>query len=142
MKQIKHKANPAGKAHSKSNRSMAQRDQGTANERDQGHSALQRSSAQQMEEVKRTASQRGQASSKSMITSAQQIKQNLAWPRETYHVAKTKTTSVGRTNNAPQSKTFTAPRSAQNSKNQNYIFRTNEQCPAKQNIYGPAKRTK
>ena len=61
------------------------------------------------------------------------------WPRRTHQTAKTKTTSFGRTSNAPRSETLTAP---QQSKNQNYIFRTNGQCSAKRNIYGPAERTK
>ena len=93
-----------------------------------------------MEVVKRTANQRCQARSKSIISSVHQIKRLR--PRETHQIAKTKTTSFGQTNNAPRSKTFTARQNAPNSKISNYIFRTNEQCSTKQNIYGPAERTK
>ena len=38
LKQIKHKANPAGQAHSKSKRSIKQRNQGTSNPAGQAHS--------------------------------------------------------------------------------------------------------
>ena len=62
--------------------------------------------------------------------------------RETHQIENTQTTSFGRTNNAPRSKTFMAPQNAPNSKNQNYIFRTNEQCPAKRNTYGSATKQK
>ena len=61
-------------------------------------------------------------------------------PREAKHLRprnkeKTKTTSFGGANSVPLSKTCTAP---QNSKHPNYIFRTNERCPAKQNTYSIA----
>ena len=104
-----------------------------------------RSSAQQMKEVKRTANGKGQthskskmsqASSNSMISSAHQIEQLRL--REMHQIANSQTTSVGQTSNAPRSKPFTASRNAPNSKIPKYIFRTSEQCPAKQNTYAPA----
>ena len=61
------------------------------------------------------------------------------WPRKTQQVANTQITFVGQTNKASRSKTITAP---QQSRNPNYIFRTNEQCPAKQNTYGPVTKQK
>ena len=61
---------------------------------------------------------------------------------ETHRIARAQTISFGRTNHAPRSKTLTASRNAPNSKSPNYIFWTNEQCPAKQNTYGPATKKK
>ena len=81
-----------------------------------------------MKEVKRTAYGRGQAHSK----------------RESQTHSKSKMSSKKQINYIKRTpnQTITAPQNAINSKNQNHIFWTNEQCPAKQNIYGPAKRTK
>ena len=102
-----------------------------------------------MKEFKRTAHHRGQAHSASQRSSAHRLGER-AMPRkakhlrlrETHRMARAKTTSFWRTNNATRSKALTAPRNAPNRKHPNYIFRTNQQCPAKQNIYGPAERTK
>ena len=73
-----------------------------------------------MEEVKRTANGSGQTHSKSKMSSKKQINYIKRTPNQT----------------------MTAPRNAPDSKNKNHIFWTNEQCSAKQNIYGPAERTK
>ena len=62
--------------------------------------------------------------------------------RETHPIARAQITFAGRTNNATRSKTLTVSRNAPNSKSPNYIFWTNEQCPAKQNTYGPATKKK
>ena len=62
--------------------------------------------------------------------------------RETHPIARAQITFAGRTNNATRSKTLTASRNAPNSKIPKYIFRTNEQCLAKQNTYGPATKQK
>ena len=52
--------------------------------------------------------------------------------REVHGIAKTQTTSFERTKNAPRSKTLTALRNAPNSKNKNYIFRTNKRISSLQ----------
>ena len=62
--------------------------------------------------------------------------------RETHPIARAQITFAGRTNNATRSKTRTASRNAPNSKIPTTIFRTNKQCPAKQNTYGPATKQK
>ena len=84
-----------------------------------------------MKEVKLTAYGRGQAHSKWKWSNAQQIKDVKQEANQLYQ-------DIKRTPN----QTITAPQNAIDSKNQNHIFWTNEQCSEKQNIYGPAKRTK
>ena len=92
----------------------------TCIETDQAQSKSSRSSAQQIKEVTRTANGSGQTHSKSKISSKKQINYIKRTPNQT----------------------MTAPRNAPDSKNKNRICWTNEQCSTKQNIYGPAERTK
>ena len=93
------------------------------------HSKRKRSSAQYNTEVKRTAYHKGQAHSKWKRSSEQQMEEVKRTANQRYQA------------HSETNKTLRALRYAPESQNPNYICWTNARCPAKQNTYGPVKRT-